>query len=252
MSLAQQQQDWEILGQIDPLSAIIHDSCRKFGTSDTLHRFFLTGEQEIEQVMTFAHQIGYPAQQNTALDFGCGIGRLTRALAKYFRLCYGVDISESMIRQAWALNQEWPNCQFVVNNREHLQIFKDNYFDLVYSNLVLQHLPHRSLIQSYIAEFVRVVRENGLVVFQLPSHIPLRQQLQLRRRLYVTLQKLGFSPRFLYERLHLNPIRMNFIPEDEVIAFLETLGVTVLEVLADAYGGRFVQSRTYYVTKPGR
>lgn len=36
----------------------------------------------------------------SALDFGCGVGRLMRALSGYFTHCPGVDISERMVREA--------------------------------------------------------------------------------------------------------------------------------------------------------
>jgi predicted TPR repeat methyltransferase len=34
------------------------------------------------------------------LDFGCGIGRLTRALSPELDECYGVDVSLRMVRLA--------------------------------------------------------------------------------------------------------------------------------------------------------
>ena len=50
--------------------------------------FFATGRKEIESVLSYADRIGvYIDKTLPALDFGCGIGRLTEALAQYFREC---------------------------------------------------------------------------------------------------------------------------------------------------------------------
>jgi hypothetical protein len=42
----------------------------------------------------------------------------------------------------------------------------------VFSSIVLQHVPDRPAIERYVAEFCRVVRPGGLVMFQLPGHLP--------------------------------------------------------------------------------
>jgi len=248
MSLIKHKQDWEELGNTDPFWAILTDKRRQFGKWD-IDEFFLTGDQEIGKVMQSALRLGYPPRRELALDFGCGLGRLTRALANYFQQCYGVDISESMIVQAKELNRHIQNCKFILNTAGHLQIFPDNYFDMIYTNIVLQHLPNQSIIKSYIFEFIRTLKKDGVFVFQLPSYIPIKNRLQPRRRLYALLKILGFNTKFLYEKLGLNPIRMNFIPEDKVVIFLKANGAKILEIQEDLHKTRSIQSRIYYVTK---
>ena len=229
MSLAGHKQDWEDLARTDPLWAILSDPKQKNGKWD-LNEFFLTGKQEIDGVMEHVSKMGYLTKRDRVLDFGCGVGRLTRALATYFRECYGVDVSETMVAKAAELNRDTPNCKFVVNTEPHMRVFSDNDFDMVYTSLVLQHVPSTTIIKSYISEFVRIMTSGGLLVFQLPSHIPPVGKLQPRRRLYRLLKTLGFSANFLHARLGLYPIRYNVIPEAEVVAFLRSLGARVLEI----------------------
>ncbi len=147
MSLRRQKQEWEELGNMDPYWAILAQAGRKFGKWDT-NEFFATGAQEIARVMESTADLGYPSGREVALDFGCGVGRLTRALAKYFQQCYGVDISESMVAKAKEINRSFPNCSFFVNTEEHLSTFADDCFDLIYTNLVLQHLPRKATIKK--------------------------------------------------------------------------------------------------------
>jgi SAM-dependent methyltransferase len=248
-SLRRHQRDWEDLGDLDPCWAILAHPERKFGRWD-LDEFFRSGEHEIARLAVDMQRLGYPARRERALDFGCGVGRLTRGLVPYFRQCYGVDVSAPMIAAARKLNAAYPSCEFVLNNNPNLRMFPDGHFDLIYSVLVLQHLPTRAAIAAYVADFARVLAPGGLIVCQIPSHIPLRRRLQLRRRLYGILRGLGVGPEVLYHRLGLFPMRMISMPEQHLRALLNAAGAQVLDVRADVMASTAIESRTYYVTKP--
>jgi len=248
MNLSRHAQDWEDLGHLDPCWAILISDKGKFGGWG-IDQFFHSGEETIASLMKEAEEFGFPVERERALDFGCGVGRLTRALANYFERCWGLDISRSMLAKARDLNAHIKNCEFVLNQADHLRIFPAGFFDLVYSALVLQHLPNKTLVFGYISEFSRVLKQNGLLVFQLPCYIPLRHRLQPRRRIYSALRTLGFNSKFLYERLNLYPIIMTALPEREVLSSLKEISATVLDVRADSCCGEFIQSRTYYLTK---
>jgi SAM-dependent methyltransferase len=104
-----------------------------------------------------------------ALDFGCGVGRLTQALAKHFSRVVGIDVSEPMVAHARRLNRHGERVTYYANPRADLRVVGDARFDVVYTDLVLQHMPPAQAL-GYIAEFVRVLRPGGFLVFQLPSH----------------------------------------------------------------------------------
>jgi SAM-dependent methyltransferase len=249
-SLRRHQRDWEDLGDLDPCWAILAYPERKFGRWD-LDEFFSSGEVEIGRLAADMQRLGYPAKRERALDFGCGVGRLTRALVSHFRHYYGVDVSAPMIAAARKLNTAFPNCEFVLNGDPDLRMFPRGHFDLIYSVLVLQHLPTRAAIAAYVADFVRALAPGGLLVCQIPSHIPLRRRLQPRRRLYGILRTFGIAPHVLYHRLGLFPMRMTSMPEPDVRALLTAAGARVLEVREDAMASTAIESRTYYVTNPG-
>lgn len=237
--------DWEDLASLDPLWAILSDEEKQYD-GWSLQEFFETGESEISALMKMCAELGYPKQRERALDFGCGIGRLTRALRNHFYSCTGVDISPTMIAQARELN---PGCLFEVLGKQQLQIFPDQHFDFIYSNIVLQHQPAVTLVRTYIREFLRTLTPTGLLVFQLPHSIPFRYRLQPRRRAYHALRALGFKPETLYRNLRLNPISMLAVPEAEVRKLIEPGRGRVLRVLCDHNGGPHIQSRTYFVTR---
>ena len=242
MSLTRQKTDWTDLGDIDPLWAILSDKNHKFGNWK-LDEFFSTGETEINSILSITHKFGLPVHHKSALDFGCGVGRLTRALRKSFDSAVGLDISDSMIKRARELT---PNCDFTLIDGTDLPC-ADHQFDFVYSNVVLQHQPSEGIALSYISEFVRVCKPSGIIVFQLPSHIPWRRRLRPRQRLYQFLKQFGFSSRFLYG-LGLCPITMLAMSEKKVISSAQKMGATVISVLKDEPNEHQIESRTYFVS----
>jgi len=163
MNLDKLKNDWESLAERDALWAILTDSSKASGKWD-IAEFMATGEAEIEVVLSHLAKIGLRLDfEGTALDFGCGVGRLTQPLARRFGPCVGVDISRQMIEKAKALNQ-FANCQFVVADSEPRLPFPDERFSFIYSNIVLQHVPPR-FSEHYLKEFVRVLAPGGVIVF---------------------------------------------------------------------------------------
>jgi len=239
-SLERHKQDWERLAAEDPLWAVLTDPARR-GRRWRVEDFLATGEAEIAAVLEDAAAFGLPARRGSALDFGCGAGRLTRALSVRFGQAVGVDISEEMIRVAGEINADRQNCRFVVNVAPDLRLFDSGSFDLVYSSIVLQHLPGRELALAYVRELVRVLADDGVLVFQVPQRLPALRRLQLSRRLYAAARLLGVPERTLLGRTPLTPMRMLALPEGHVRAAVAAAGGTVLRVDPDT-GRYFVAS----------
>ncbi len=234
------QREWQELADLDPLWAILADDSRQFGKWD-IDEFFASGQREIDDLLKACNFT--PAPGARALDFGCGVGRLSRALGVYFDEVYGVDISARMIELA---QQYTPSCKFLLNQSDDLSLFERDFFDFVYSNIVLQHQETKDNAKAYIREFVRVVKPDGMIVFQIPSGMPFRRALQPRRRLYSILRALGFSSKTLYNRLRLNPMRTIWLSCKEVEATVSDAGGSLVRSYADDFND---ESKTYVVTK---
>jgi ubiquinone/menaquinone biosynthesis C-methylase UbiE len=247
LSLERHQQDWNDLAELDPLWAILQAPAKRHGRWD-IQEFLESGKRQIGDTIEHGALLGYPRGHESALDFGCGVGRLTRALDDSFESCVGVDVAPAMIEQARRLNADRPSCSFVLNARDDLEFAADRSFDFVYSDIVLQHIPSRAMVERYVFEFARILRPGGLLVFQLPSYTPLRRRVQWRRRVYAVLRSLGVPSTFLYNRLGLNPTRMNAVSEQTVLSWLATAGMTVVEVQKTAWMGW--HDRRYWVTRP--
>jgi SAM-dependent methyltransferase len=158
-----------------------------------------------------------------------------------------------MIARAREINGDRPNCDWHVNDVPDLRAFADGTYDLVVSFIVLQHVPDRAAISSYLRDMARILAPGGALVVQLPASMPLRQRVQWRRRAYRTLRAVGVPERTLYERLGLDPIRMNWLARHDVEACLRMAGARIVDVqdgwLGDASRIGREQNLTYIATR---
>src|ERR1041385_7888764 len=158
---------WEELARTDAFYAILSDPEKK-GNKWDIAEFLATGENEIDTLMHHLADHEIPFEADVALDFGCGVGRLAQALSRRFKKVYGVDVAPTMIGRAKEINEFGDRCEYILNEQPNLSLFVNGQFSFILSSIVLQHLPVE-LALAYIAEFSRVLRPNGLMVFQVPA-----------------------------------------------------------------------------------
>lgn len=167
MALKHVQQTYDDLGADDPLYAVLSFPGKQGNRWDP-GVFFQRGENEINLVLTDLKDRGIELRWGRALDFGCGVGRLTQALANHFEQVDGVDISRTMVQAADDYNRHGDRCTYHVNTAPDLSLFPDGCFDFVYSNITLQHIPPEAS-EGYIRGFIRVLKPGGISLFQVPS-----------------------------------------------------------------------------------
>jgi len=112
-------------------------------------------------------RLGADPHGGTCIEVGCGSGRMTGALAERFDRVLALDVSPAMIERARAATAH-PNVAFRAISGERLDGVADESADAVVCYLVLQHLPSRAVVASYLAEFARVLRPGGEAFVQLP------------------------------------------------------------------------------------
>ena len=243
------QRNWNAWGKRDAMYAVLTDPSKRHNRW-TPEEFFATGEREIASVVQYLDALENPPARGEALDFGCGVGRLTQALAGRFGRATGVDIAPSMIEQARQLNRKGDQCQFRLNETPDLRQFDDGAFDFVYSNIVLQHIP-TELSHGYIREFIRVLRPAGVALFQLPAEKRERGQKlgpAARAKGAVAGVINGMSVPLLGRRL-IPEIDMHATPRPQVERLVAEAGGRVTDVREDDGGGQGWLSYRYCVTR---
>jgi len=124
---------WDGHAGRNPLWAILSDPSKKDRKWD-VSRFFQTGMAEISSVFYQLDSRRIMMGRASALDFGCGVGRLTQALARYFDRVVGVDISPRMLELAAGLNRFPLKVSYVCNQAADLKVFGAGKFDFIVSS----------------------------------------------------------------------------------------------------------------------
>jgi SAM-dependent methyltransferase len=142
----------------------------KEGGRWTADEFFAHGKDEIDYVIERLDRSNLRGQCRTAVDFGCGVGRLTQALAAHYEVAFGVDASGEMIHKANALafERKADRVIFFHNEKPHLKFIQSGTADMVYSMITLQHMPNE-LQKAYVQEFMRIISDDGVAVFEVPE-----------------------------------------------------------------------------------
>lgn len=159
--------DWETLGTADPLWAVYVTKEARGGGWD-VSEFLATGRREVDESWRRAALVlgSDVPRAAVALDFGCGVGRLTTALTGRVGHVVGVDISESMLGHATRVIPDAARGRVSLIASSSLQLpIRDACVDLVYTSLVLQHMPAAFAV-GYIQEFMRILRPGGLAFVQ--------------------------------------------------------------------------------------
>ncbi len=160
-------ENWEELAKKDALWSILTDPAKKDNKWDE-QEFFKTGKLEVETMLNYLIENKWLTKFGTALDFGCGVGRITRALCTRFEKSIGIDASETMIKKATDINKKYMNkVEFIANKKDNLNVIKDGSISFIYSVIVLQHLPKKQAL-NFIREFMNKLEHNGILVFQVP------------------------------------------------------------------------------------
>jgi len=123
------------------------------------------GAQELESLFG---RLGADPRGGVCVEVGCGSGRMTPLLAGRFDRVIALDVSPSMIDQARAAVGSARNVEFLAVSGERLDGVADGSADALLCYLVLQHLPRRSLVLRYLAEFARVLAPAGEAYVQIP------------------------------------------------------------------------------------
>jgi ubiquinone/menaquinone biosynthesis C-methylase UbiE len=110
------------------------------------------------------------------LEIGCGVGRMTRMLARIFGGVTGVDVADEMIKQARQNTADLDNVELLVGDGCTLSGLADASYDFAFSFIVFQHIPAYSVMQSYCAEVFRVLKPGGLFKLQVQGFTDLTRK----------------------------------------------------------------------------
>ncbi|HEU4889280.1 MAG TPA: class I SAM-dependent methyltransferase [Thermoanaerobaculia bacterium] len=178
--------EWEELARRKGYFAVLtHEGDREVEESEVAtSEFFATGEADLSSLLSVAESmVGHGIPLTSALDFGCGAGRLTLPLARRAETVTASDIAPTMLAHARRNAEEsgLRNIAYVESDR--LEALPGESFSFICSLLVLQYVP-RSIGFEIIRTLLRLLAPGGIVflhVMLAPPGEGLRRLVRLSR-----------------------------------------------------------------------
>lgn len=226
---------WNAFGETEPhWSVLTSERFLARNIAGTLADFYKSGETNIDFVVASLLRNGIDTSTiRQVADFGCGVGRLTFALAKHFDHVVGIDVSQFHIDHAthYAATHAIGNARFIKINA--LADLDDvSGIDLVVSLIVLQHNPPPIIVEA-IKKLLHALNAGGCAYFQVPNFI---DDYSFDTNDYLS----GASPQ----------MEMNAVPQKDVFKTIRDCGCDVLEVREDGWtGSPTILSHTFLVQK---
>jgi SAM-dependent methyltransferase len=164
---------WTTLGREEPhWSVLSNDAFKSRNFERNADWFYESGARDTNLVTAILERYGLsPADLRRAVEYGCGVGRVTPHLAAVFSDLVGIDISESHLSfagKAIAKN----GC-----NNVHLVLARAPDFGMVapfdvwFSNIVLQHNPP-PIIALILRRMFSLLDPGGVAIFQVTTYAP--------------------------------------------------------------------------------
>jgi SAM-dependent methyltransferase len=155
-------EEWEELARREPCFTVLTtDGSMQVDSS----AFFATGEADTSTLLSaIASIVGHDVPLTSALDLGCGAGRLTLPLARHATKVVGCDIAPTMLDYARenAKSAGLRNVTFI--ELDALTALRDGQFDFICSLLVFQYI-RPSVGHDILRTLLRLLEPVGLAAF---------------------------------------------------------------------------------------
>lgn len=159
-----------------------------------LERFWASGREDLDVILDALGARIEP--DDTVVEIGCGVGRITRELARRATKVMALDVSERMLELAREHNPQLENVEWIAGDGMSLAPLADSSADVCFSHVVFQHIPDPAVTLGYVREMGRVLRGGGWAAFQVSNAPQLHARRPLRVRAGQRLRAaLGRAPR---------------------------------------------------------
>jgi 2-polyprenyl-3-methyl-5-hydroxy-6-metoxy-1,4-benzoquinol methylase len=230
---------WERYGKEDPYySVATQDVFRKENLSeDAIKQFYLSGKDTMLMVERILQRVGVwdSLAKAHCMEYGCGLGRVTAQLARYFTTVKGLDISANHLAMAKSRMEALGigNVSFQ-KVRSVSELEKTANYDFIFSVIVLQHNPP-PVIADIIRSFFLSLNKGGIALFQVPVRIK------------------GYRfeiDDYLKTMKQLREMEMHCFPQHVILALAAECDCVPLEIQDDYWTGcEHMQSQTFVIRK---
>lgn len=226
-------------GEAPHWSVLTHDRFRPDRIAEEREAFYATGRNDRALLLGLMARHGLsPASHPRLLEFGCGVGRATLAIAEGFAEVTACDISEAHLALAREAEAERGPPRIAWFRSTIEAPMPDGQWDVWFSRLVLQHNPP-PVTAWLLRRAFQGLAPGGIAVFQVPVHC------------------IGYRYSLAEDLAATTPPRMEMhvLPQHEIFALAAAAGVVPVDVREDTHvispGRGNWLSNLFVLRKPG-
>ena len=225
---------WENLGNSAAHHSVLtNDEFLPNSLEKNIGSFWKSGDKEVKEIEAILKRHGMKLNEvNVAIEYGCGVGRITVPLSKKVSAVHAYDISSPHLDYA----KEHANEERAIINFHLVSdpLDKLQQCDLFYSRIVFQHNPPPIILQL-IKNALESLNPGGIAIFQVPTYIS------------------GYSF-ILNDWLnvdHALDMQMHCIPQTAIFELVKNKECSILEIREDNWCGepQYYLSNTFVIVK---
>lgn len=214
--------EWRKFGETEPhWSVVTGNEFKPENIARNLEAFYALGRDDVAYVIAALKRNGvWKGDGTRAMDFGCGVGRLSLALASHVAHVTGIDISAAHLVHARQRAEQMGvrNVTFEpIDTIDGIDALPR--FDLIISLIVLQHNPPPVMV-VLLNELLSRLAAGGVAVIQMPTYI-------VGQRFTVAEYLSNQQP----------SMEMNAVPQRVIYEAIDRAGCKIIEVREDEYMG---------------
>jgi len=216
--LANTAAQWQHLGETEPRwSVLTAEAFLQEHLAENLESFYASGLAELATLDATLARAGLGERRfQTCVELGCGVGRVTHALARRYATT-GVDVSAAHLAIANHYVQSLGLPSVRLAQLLSIEGIKSlGRFDVAYSRLVLQHNPP-PVMAALIAALLAALNPGGVAYFQIPTF------------------KVGyrFETREYLESSQQTHMEMHYLPQATLFKIIADAGCRLLDIRED-------------------
>ena len=175
--------------------------------SEAIEKFYKSGEDTIHFFESILQKHNYSFKDKVVLDFGCGVGRMTKSCNDFAYKVYGMDISESHLKIARENDKKTEF--FLVDNFESLPNLPSRP-NVIFSVIALQH-SRQELIAHHVNLLLNLLEKDGIALLHIPYFIENYDNVNNQ----INVMEMHFLPKFVIQMIS-NQNNCNVLEEVEI------------------------------------
>jgi 2-polyprenyl-3-methyl-5-hydroxy-6-metoxy-1,4-benzoquinol methylase len=163
---------WNSYGKSKPYWSVITQPEYLNPNTENIESFYESGSWEANYVKAMCEKyLSTPLKGKTIIDFGCGLGRITKPLLELGLKVVGMDISKAHLDLANEQVKGDVKWVHITDFSKSIQSLVGNKVDLIVTFIVLQH-NRPTLMKTYVKSLLDALNTDGIAILHIPYEIP--------------------------------------------------------------------------------